>query len=327
VQGGTQLKRKKVSYMLIAAALSSFIVTGCSSAVSKNKGHQQVSPSHTDGTIASTKLVSYPGQSPQLNIYKMFYWSQGKKLEMYALVPKNTDTNWLIVNCHGGYDFPGGSPRLSPYTLAGIASDHYTKAMTIFPEYSGYGGSQGSVEGLSSNAIDVENAITAVESLKNVDIQYISDDGVSMGGAVALMVASSPQYSNEISHVILTSPFPGWEVSEKWDEENKTSTVPGAEHQREVTADAATIYGQFSTNSKVYMKNSPVLNDIKVPVLLVQGTDDQQVPWQMTEMLYRDLKNKGVDVTLDLVPGGNHGLTGKYSSTLNNDVDKWLQQQ
>lgn len=320
------MKLKKLSYVLVASVLSSFIVTGCSSANLHTKSHLQEKSSHTNGTIASLKLVTYPGQSPNLKIYKTFYWSQNKKIEMYASVPKSSGTNFLIVYCHGGWDYPGG-PSFSPVTLADVAADHYANAVTIYPEYSGYGGSQGSVQGLSSNAIDVENAITAAKSLKNVDIQNMSVDGVSMGGAVALMVASDSRYSNEVSNVILTSPFPGWEVAEVWDKDNKTSTMPGAEHQRQVKADGASVYGKYSPNSKAYLKNSPVLKNIAASVLLLQGKNDYQIPWQMTQMLYRDLKDDGVDATLDVVPGGNHGLTGKYNTTANNDINKWLESQ
>jgi len=320
------LKSKKGVSALIATTLSTLIVSGCASEIPASNGHQQVSPSptsHADGTIASTKLITSPLQSIQLKMYKIFYWSQGKKLEMYALVPK-TETNWLIVNCHGGWVVPGMTPRRTPYTVAGVAADHYANAVTIFPEYSGYGGSQGSVNGISSNAIDVDNAITAIQSLKNIDIQYISDNGGSMGGAVALMVATQPRYSNEIAHVILTSPFPGFEVAEKWDEENLTSTVPGAKHEQVIREYGDALYGPFSPSAKPYLKNSPDLSKIKVPVLIVQGTNDQEVPWTMSRMLYKEIKQEGVDVTFDLVKGGNHGLTGKYSSTLNNDVNAWL---
>jgi hypothetical protein len=86
-----------------------------------------------------------------------------------------------------------------------------------------------------------------------------------MGGAVALMVASQSRYSNEVSNVILTSPFPGWEVAEAWDKDNKTSTVPGAEHQRKIKADGADAYGKFAPNSKAYLKNSPVLKVSQYP--------------------------------------------------------------
>ena len=73
-------------------------------------------------------------------------------------------------------------------------------------------------------------------------------------------------------------------------------------------------------------ERSPDISNIQVPVLLQQGTADTRVPWQTVESFYQDMKSQHKRVTLDLFPGGHHGLHGVNAKTALQDVNKWLSQ-
>lgn len=328
------LKLRFSRTVLSILASPTFLVTGCSqpNAPSNPSNRSMPAPSskktsHRDGTISSMKLLKYPGQNPGIDIYEMVYWSQGQRVSALLAEPAHPGKYIypLYVYCHGGRDYPVTGDQHAADGVADSVEDSDPNLVTLYPEYSGYGDSQGSVKGLSSNALDVENAITAASSLPNVRFTDLDVRGVSMGGAVALMVSASVLYRQQIATVVAVSPFPGFEVAGAWDKLNANSNVLGAAHQRQVMVNRSYVYGTFSPNSKAYADESPVLANIEAPVLLVQGTKDTHVPWQMVQLLYQDMKRAGDNVTLDVVHGGDHGLTGRYTKVMNQDINNWRQ--
>ena len=103
------------------------------------------------------------------------------------------------------------------------------EVVTLMPLYRGYGGSDGTVNGLKGNTLDTENAIKAVTNYFNhkKDVKKIEEGmlflrGYSMGGGVVLDVASERK---DVTSVIAISPFVGWDISGAWDEKNKKITT------------------------------------------------------------------------------------------------------
>ena len=45
------------------------------------------------------------------------------------------------------------------------------------------------------------------------------------------------------------------------------------------------------------------------PFLIIHGDQDTVVPLEQSEILYKALKEAGVDVTLHVIKGGKHGLS------------------
>lgn len=307
----------------VFACAAGALISGCASA---QAGPIKPKPTvHQNGTIASMKLVHVQGQNPDLKVYKMFYWSEGEKVEAYFSEPANAGPNDypLRVVCHGGYDIPWAKTHASSpekiTDVAGVGSDNQVNADVIAPQYRGYAESQGTVQGLSGDTTDAENAIKAADSLKVVNNQCILLIGVSMGGGVVLQIASDPTYSNDVQAVVAVSPFTGWNNVMQWSVKNETNPIAG-----HYTNDAASGYGPYNPHSRAYIENSVDVSKIDVPVLLEQGTGDKVVPWQSVEMLYDKMKKDGETAKLILYPGGDHGLTGKYSNQSYKDQEAWF---
>lgn len=150
-------------------------LSGCSTNNIPNSSKVKTSQVHSNGTIASMQLVSAPHQNPNIKLYKMFYWSQGQMAEAFVTEPKNPGYCPLLVNCHGGLVEP--RPDLSHYpsrlSLDSVINNapHY---VSVYPQYCGYGDSEGTVDGILGDTIDTENAITTVESCTSKRSRLVS---------------------------------------------------------------------------------------------------------------------------------------------------------
>lgn len=113
---------------------------------------------HPDGQIISltpVNAINIPDFYTSLNAYKMTYWSQNIPVVAYVAVPKQSGTYPLYVECHGGWISPVpityiNSPLVGPHALAFAQKS----AITVTPNYRGYGDSQGPVSGIAANAVD-----------------------------------------------------------------------------------------------------------------------------------------------------------------------------
>ena len=204
----------------IAVAIMTTVALGsCSPSVSS--AHTQATASHAvehNGEIASLTLVHGKGGyvNPKVSVFKMFYWSAGKKVEAWLTEPVRSGRYPLLVFLHGGWAvysrhmhhvtmvqgtqvFPS-----SPWT------DYSSRTVTITPAYRGYGESQGSVHGMLGDTLDAENAIIAAKSLHHVKPKDTYLWGISMGGGAALMLASEQK---GIRAVVAVSPFVGWDIT------------------------------------------------------------------------------------------------------------------
>ncbi len=70
------------------------------------------------------------------------------------------------------------------------------------------------------------------------------------------------------------------------------------------------LIGPYPEMKKVYKERSPIhaVNKIKVPVLLLQGSDDKVVLPNQSEMIFEKLKEKGIPTKFVLFEGEGHGF-------------------
>ena len=165
------------------------------------------------GEIASLTLMHESGEfaNPKIRVFKMFYWSAGKKVEAWLTEPMRPGHYPLLVVLHGGW--PWDMRHLHRVTtVIGVNvfpsfsyyEDFSSKIVTITPAYRGYGKSQGSVQGMFGDTLDADNAMKAAFSLHHVKPNDTYVWGVSMGGGIALMLASEQK---GIRAVVADSPF------------------------------------------------------------------------------------------------------------------------
>lgn len=319
---------KSQNYALLGSYLAVMIFTlsGCTinktSTANTNEANQatkQSVPTHMDGQVISLTPIQV-ANIKDVNTYQMMYWSNNTKTEAFLAVPQASGTYPLLVECHGGS--PIATDASHQYTfgmnasaLSGV-SPHY---ITLIPEYRGYGGSDGTVQGLWGDTLDVNNAIKAVMSKFLVKPHHIYLDGTSMGGGVVLKLASE---RSDIRSVIATSPWVGMDIVGEWASKHKND---GTDRSLALYDDMLS-YGTSDPHSPVLKEQSIDYRKITAPVLLLQGTGDAIVPWQTVQTFYNHLKPYDVDSKLILFPGGVHGLIDKYQNQVNQDVAQWYRQ-
>lgn len=338
-----------LKWVVSLAFLTTIFITGCSmkSANQANGSPQQNSLSTNKKTIYSTssrknstlnnpdnqkngQIISFSKinvtqNDPTLESYLMIYWSEGMKAVAYVSVPKQKGTYPLYVRLHGGYTWSHPLKHVTTITVNHVTY-HYDQsivqngmhgAITLLPMYQGYDKSQGTVNGLNGDTIDTQNAINALIAFLNsnqetskIEKNSLYLEGVSMGGGVALKVASERQ---DVRFVIATSPFVGWDIVGAWD------TL----HHPVAYLNMTMQYGLYNPQSKVYEEQSIDYQKINAPVLLLQGTADNSVSWQTVEQLYNNMKADHQIVFLKLLKNGNHGLTNKQVA-LNPIIKNWF---
>ncbi|WEG13655.1 prolyl oligopeptidase family serine peptidase [Pullulanibacillus sp. KACC 23026] len=264
-------------------------------------------------------------QEYDLQTYRMTYWSDGVKTVAYVAAPKVLGNYPLNVELHGGETLPTNKKHLTSITYEGETHSTASSSeiensepsvVTLAPMYRGYEKSDGTVQGLNGDTIDTENAIKALTSyfnsnkkLPHIKKGHIYLIGISMGGGVALKVASE---RNDIVDVIAESPFVGWDIWGAWDKK----------HNDSIYEEMTFYYGSYDPSSQKYKDQSINFKKIVAPVLLVQGTNDKFTPWETVQTFYNDMKSAHKNVTLKLIKGGNHGLSNKRSELIK-DIDNF----
>ncbi|OBZ07559.1 hypothetical protein A8L34_25850 [Bacillus sp. FJAT-27264] len=296
-----------VIIILIAATLSSCEATD---------------PPDSDIEIISKERIEVPGQNPHIDIYKVFYKSDNIKVLAYLTVPKATGKYPLVVHLHGGYALE--RKELSHYDFGFTYGFSYMsdEVVYLYPIYRGYLESDGHVQGIAENTRDAENGIKVAMSTGSVKPDSVYLLGASMGGGVALRLASERQ---DVKAVVGVSPFVGWDVNLRWLYEHPNANSPEIVEENRKTGEYVR-FGLINTNpeSKGDYSILDRIPDIKAPVLLLQGTADESLIWQTVQDFADDLDKAGKTVKLVLYPDGRHGLADKYQDQRNQEVTQWL---
>lgn len=313
--------RKKGS-LITLLFISLFFITGCSI----NHPIERKSPNHSrkDGQIISVHQIHLQKLDDRLKAYRMMYWSNGVITEAYLSVPQEKGTYSLEVNLHGGWIGPVKQTHVS--LVGGVIFDKHLiegsmpNIITVVPMYRGYGESGGTVNGLEGNTKDTQNAITAVKKYlgKNgIDI-YQGETilmGTSTGGGVALKVASQQK---GIASVIAISPYLGADLLGAWYKEHLDNST-----YKNYFTYMEKAFGPYNPSKSPYIKESIDYKKINVPVLLIQGKKDEIIPWQTVKRFSDNMKADGKDVTLKLVPDGDHALTNKQTELMDT-IQMWF---
>ncbi|MBA2939726.1 alpha/beta fold hydrolase [Paenibacillus sp. CGMCC 1.16610] len=283
---------------------------------------QSGSPSEEDGIIVSKELVDVAGQNPKINIYKIFYISDGTKVEAFLSEPKESGKYPLHVTLHGGWAYERPNKTHDSFGFQAESLKNVPEnVVRIAPQYRGYMGSDGSVQGLAGNTLDTRNAIKAAMSWGNVLPDSIFLTGASMGGGVALRTASERK---DIKAVVAVSPFVGWDTIIQWMDNNTDGVWPdNVQKERKLANEYKDI---FSKNPGKEKENSLLdrIPDIQAPVLLLQGTADESVVWQTVQEFANRMKERNKTIKLILYPNGGHGLKDQYQSETSKEIDSWL---
>jgi dipeptidyl aminopeptidase/acylaminoacyl peptidase len=268
------------------------------------------------GTAVATRVTKYPIAG--VTLYQVFYTAQGQRVAAYLTVPHSRRPVPLLVNLHGGFVSDEGITHYNfGYSAALVSRLASASYAILYPEYQGYLQSAGQVRGLYTAALDTLAGIRAAEALVPIDRQRLYLVGYSLGGGVALKVAS---LLPGVRAVVAISPFVGLRTVMPWQAAN---AQPGTRFFNQWVGERRS-YGTLPSQA-VLAKESPDVSTITAPVLLLQGTGDHHVAWQTVQQFFTEMKAAGKVVKLVLYPGGHHGLHHQYASASYVEMLTWFQ--
>ncbi|MGI5827510.1 MAG: alpha/beta hydrolase family protein [Patescibacteria group bacterium] len=241
------------------------------------------------------------------NRYVASYQSDGFKV--YGLLtiptaPKPENGFPTIIFLHG-YIAPSRYVTTQDYVASqdGLARNGF---ITFKPDLRGHAKSEGQATGAHFSETYVVDTINAVEALKmyeQVDLSRIGVWGHSNGGEIGLRAMV-------VSKDIKAGVFWAGVVGSFEDMlETYNAQIP---FMRRSQPELITQYGSPSANPVFWNSIDPYhyLEDVSGPIQLHHGTEDEQVPHELSLSLKTALKRNGKTVEYYEYEGANHNFSG-----------------
>jgi uncharacterized protein len=260
--------------------------------------------------LEGTGLTLYLASSNETySRYRISYLSNGLTISGIMNIPHGKGPFPLVVLNHGFispsvYTNGRGLKREQDY----FARNGFA---VIHSDYRGHAESDPSpdesmvYDATIEYSMDVVNAIYAVQNadLPEVDASRVGMLGHSLGGGIALNIAVS--YPDMISALILYAPVhsDAWENFSRWrdmrGEGDRTREALGTREENPENWD--------KLSSLTYLEN------ITAPVLLFQGTEDEDVPKEWSDFLAKKLEGLDKDITYIEYEGEKHEFIPKWN--------------
>ena len=224
----------------------------------------------------------------------VFKNKNGKQLMGILHVPGGQKKFPLVVFCHGF----GGTKTKRKYVRLARALEKKGIASFRF-DFEGCGDSEGSPRDLTAEkeVSDLNFALKAVLNACNVDSKRIAFIGGSLGGVITSSFVERFKISAK-ALVLLAPAFNQKELFRIWYTK---------EDLKEIEGKGFLIKGEKEIGRDYYLENrnkdySPVLSKINLPILLIHGKKDEDVPLKFSE----ELAEKYENITLKVLPDANH---------------------
>lgn len=288
--------------------------------------------------IEMMRATTYPGGelvfeetlSPGSNYsrYIVSYPSEGLKIYAYMTVPEGdpSDTGWPVIIFNHGYippDVYRSTERYVAY-VDGFARHGY---IVFRSDYRGHGFSEGQPTGGYSTpayTVDVLNGMYSVMRYDLADPNRVGMWGHSMGGQITLrsMVVVDDIRAGVIwGGVVSSYPdiFTYW-----WDprrEQLRAEGLPQA-FRSSWRDDLMTQYGTPDENPGFWASVSPntYLQDLSGPIQLHHGTDDETVPFVLSELLEAEMQAAGLYVDFWRWDGDDHNISTYFNQAMTRSI-------
>lgn len=254
--------------------------------------------------------------------YYVSYLSDGLKIYAMMTVPngQKPPTGWPVVIFNHGYippDVYRTNQRYVQY-VDQIASNGY---IVFKSDYRGHDQSQGTPGGSYTRdnyTIDVLNAVASMKRYPDADPNRIGMWGHSMGGFITLrsMVIARDIRAGVIWAGVV-APYP--DLYTRWNPgARQTSAGPGS-----FIYSLEQAYGSVETNPEFWRSISAnsYLQDLSGPIQIHTGTNDHDVPWQFSQMLYEQMLAANQVAELFTYDGDNHNISGHFDVAMQHTVE------
>jgi len=248
-----------------------------------------VNPRLREFDLARTEVISWAGADDWkiegVLVYPTYY-EPGKKYP-------------LIVHPHGGpYDSAGleFNGRYSHSNCQIFASEGYAVLMPNFRGSSGYGGEfamadQGDWGG--KDFTDIMKGVDKVIEMGIADGDRLAIMGASYGGFMSFWAVTQ---TNRFKLAVAGCGITDW-ISQYGIMDDPNMVEFG-------------LKGKPWETGEIYEKFSPIhyVENVKTPLLIWHGENDQRVPISQSYMFYRFMKKLGKNVEFVIYPGEGHGV-------------------
>ncbi|MEL3962062.1 prolyl oligopeptidase family serine peptidase [Lysinibacillus endophyticus] len=249
-----------------------------------------------NGSIETIR--SYPSPNPNVELFEILYWSQGLRVKGLLAKPKLEGNYDALLYLRGGLQSIG---MVRPSRIAQFACQGF---VVFAPYYRGNRGGEGRDEIAGEDRYD---AVYAAEVLKKfVDKNDIHLFGFSRGGLMALWTAI---LRDDIKSVVtwagvssVTSMY-----MERVDMRRTLKRIIGGSPNKEQE--------KFDERTPLFK-----VNDINAPVLLIHGTEDENVSINQSY----DLEQKLIEENKQVETWYSSGLGHHYPPNVNRKTVKAL---
>jgi dipeptidyl aminopeptidase/acylaminoacyl peptidase len=221
------------------------------------------------------------------------YMSDGLKVKAKLFWPEGKGPFPGVIYNHDGVK------GLSTSTMARCQELAQRGYAVIAPTYRGEDGSEGKVEVAQGEVNDVLNALNLFGKLPRVDAKRIAFVGTSHGALVSLLAATK---TDKVKALVF-----GYGVVDiyRWFDYLKES--------KQLGEDALTqqVYGKGPEDKPENFRIRhalPVLPNLRIPVLILQGDKDKIVPLEQGQILQTKLTELRKSSVLRTYPNSGHGF-------------------
>lgn len=277
-------------------------------------------------SIQAMRNRTYPGSDLKIeetlspgnnyNQYIASYQSDGLKIYGLLTVPngEKPKTGWPVILFNHGYIPPNIYQTTERY-IAYVDAFARNGYIVFKPDYRGNGNSEGQPEGAyysPAYTVDDLNALTSVKKYKDADPNRVGIWGHSMGGNITLRdLVVRP---NDVKAAVIWGGVVGSYEDLMYNWQRKVTYQPPPTEMALRNRSRANLiqkYGDPRTNSAFWNSVDPThfLSDIKVPIQLDAGAEDEEVPVDFSKGLYQKLQGLGKNAEFYTYAGGDHNIS------------------
>jgi dipeptidyl aminopeptidase/acylaminoacyl peptidase len=293
-------------------------------------------------TIAAMRQREYPGSEITLeqelerganySRYYASYLSEGLRIYALLTIPDGEmpATGWPAIVFNHGY-IPPTQYRTTERYIAYVDWLARNGYIVFRIDYRGHDRSEGRPTGAYSDpgyAVDVLNAVSAIQQFPQADPERIGMWGHSMGGYLTLRaMVISPDIKAGVIWAGVVGSYP--DMLTRWRRNRSLTPTPGAGSSRGWRSSFIEQFGTPEENPEFWSSISAnsFLQDISGPVQLHHGTADESVPLVLSELLNEQLLAAGKVTELYTYENDNHNLSNFFSAAMNRTIqffDKYL---
>lgn len=249
-------------------------------------------------------VIPEPSVQAGVALYTVTYLSEGLRVKALLAIPESGEQLPALLYCRGGIR---GVGRVRPERISQMASFGY---LVLAPHYRGNEGGEGRDEFGGADRNDVFAAYELLRLLPIVKPDRISLYGFSRGGIMALFAAMECRDVHAavvwggVSDLLLTY-----------------------EERVDLRRMLKRIVGHPKKNRGAYEERSPIYQIEKVgcPVLIIHGTEDQNVGVEHARRLADALKRHHKRYDLWLVEGASHLFQAEEIQLYTRRMFEWIE--